>query len=362
MKLYAPKYYTSFKCIGGECPKSCCIGWEIVIDGDTLSTYRGMDGELGEAVINSISHEGGYPHFRLCDSGRCPHLREDNLCRIICECGEDMLSDICREHPRFYNLSSDFCEVGVGLACPVGADLILGTPDHSLCEVGKTDDEVVDEYSREYRLYRLFFDTVCHMAQRSSLRGLIIYTDYHTAHTLPDLLFELSIHPGMKCDIDHAFFLGRAITFGEPKDEEEEIEATLSILSSLEVLDEGYDNKLIAAWESLLANREAAEEYIADNAEKVIRLFEYFLYRHLHGGVEDGSVSARARFALICAMSVMALSLYDGGKDKIRDCAVDFSRNIEYSDSNVETFIDLAESDESFGIGFIIDLLTNKKK
>ena len=61
-------------------------------------------------------------------------------------------------------------------------------------------------------------------------------------------------------------------------------------------------------------------------------------------------------------MSVMALSLYDGGKDKIRDCAVDFSRNIEYSDSNVETFIDLAESDESFGIGFIIDLLTNKKK
>jgi lysine-N-methylase len=312
-----------------------------------------MDGELGEAVRNSISHEGGYPHFRLCEGGRCPHLREDNLCRIICECGDGMLSDICREHPRFYNLSSDFCEVGVGLACPVGADLILGSQDHSLCEVGETDDEAVEEYRKEYGIYRLFFDTVCHIAQCASLRGLIIYTDYHTSHTMPDLLFELSIHPGMKCDIDHAFFLGRAITVDGPKDEVEEIEATLSILSSLEVLDEGYDNKLIAAWESVLANRDAAVEYIADNAERVIRLYEYFLYRHLHGGVEDGSTSARARFALISAISVMALSLRDGGRESIRDCAVDYSRNIEYSDSNIETFIELAEGDERFGIGFL---------
>ena len=361
MKLYAPKYFPAFKCIGGECPKSCCVGWEIVIDEKTLATYQTMDGVLGESVRQSISEDGGYPHFKLCEGGRCPHLRDDNLCRIICECGDDMLCDICREHPRFYNLSSTFCEVGVGLACPVAADLILGSADHSLCEVGETDDEVVEEYAREYELYRLFFDTVCHMAVKSSLRGLVIYTDYHTSHTLPDLLFELSIHPTERLDVDRTHFLGRTVTLDE-SDGDGEIKSMLGILSSLEVLDEGYDKRLIAAWDALLADRETAEEYIADNAEKIIRLYEYFLYRHLHGGVEDGSVSARARFALICAMSVMALSLYDGGKDKIRDCAVDFSRNIEYSDSNVETFIDLEESDESFGIGFIIDLLTNKKK
>ena len=362
MKLYAPKYYPTFKCIGGECPKSCCIGWEIVIDDGTLSRYRKMGGELGEMVRKSIINEGGYPHFRLCEGGRCPHLREDNLCRIICECTEEMLSDICREHPRVYNLSPSFCEVGVGLACPVAADLILGSHDHSLCEVGDTDDEVTKEYEKEYELYRLFFDTVCHMAVSSSLRGLIIYTDYHTSHTLPDLLFELSIHPAARLDVDRAYILGKAITLDEPNDIDGEIKSTLGILSSFEVLDDGYGEELVAAWKHLLADMEHAAEYIADNAEKVIRLCEYFLYRHLHGGVEDGSVSARTRFAIISAFSIMAMSLYHGGSDKIRDCAVDYSRNIEYSDSNVDTFIDLVDGDEVFGIGFIINLLTNGEK
>ena len=118
----------------------------------------------------------------------------------------------------------------------------------------------------------------------------------------------------------------------------------------------------MAAWKSLLSDKDRAAEYITDNAEKVIRLSQYFLYRHLYGGVEDGSVSARARFAILSAFSIMAMSLHHGGRDKILDSAIDYSRNIEYSDSNVETFIDLAESDESFGIRFIIDLLTNKKK
>ena len=50
MKLYAPKYFPNFKCIGGKCTKNCCIGWEIVIDDDTLSTYQTLDGKTGKAI------------------------------------------------------------------------------------------------------------------------------------------------------------------------------------------------------------------------------------------------------------------------------------------------------------------------
>ena len=40
MKLYAPSYYKSFKCIADKCRHSCCIGWEIDIDDDTFEYYK----------------------------------------------------------------------------------------------------------------------------------------------------------------------------------------------------------------------------------------------------------------------------------------------------------------------------------
>ena len=35
MDVY-PNYYDKFKCIANRCKHSCCIGWEIDIDEDTM--------------------------------------------------------------------------------------------------------------------------------------------------------------------------------------------------------------------------------------------------------------------------------------------------------------------------------------
>jgi lysine-N-methylase len=37
MKLRAPKYYLDFACIADRCKHSCCIGWEIDVDADTMA-------------------------------------------------------------------------------------------------------------------------------------------------------------------------------------------------------------------------------------------------------------------------------------------------------------------------------------
>ena len=39
MKLYAPRYYLQFKCIADACRHSCCVGWEIDVDGETMKKY-----------------------------------------------------------------------------------------------------------------------------------------------------------------------------------------------------------------------------------------------------------------------------------------------------------------------------------
>lgn len=43
MKLYAPEYYKNFKCIADKCEHSCCIGWEIDIDEETLKKYENLE-------------------------------------------------------------------------------------------------------------------------------------------------------------------------------------------------------------------------------------------------------------------------------------------------------------------------------
>ena len=102
MKLYAPSYYQDFKCIADRCTHSCCIGWEIDVDSDTLQKYDALSGEYANEIRNSIDRDET-PHFHLCDGERCPHLDARGLCKIILSHGEDALCDICREHPRFYH-------------------------------------------------------------------------------------------------------------------------------------------------------------------------------------------------------------------------------------------------------------------
>ncbi len=142
MKLYAPEYYKDFKCIADRCKHSCCVGWEIDVDENTLEKYKSLEGELGGAIRASIE-DGEVPHFRLCDGDRCPHLTGNGLCKIILGLGEDYICDICREHPRFYNDTSRGKEVGLGIACEEACRLVLTSENYSdIIEIGELDGDV----------------------------------------------------------------------------------------------------------------------------------------------------------------------------------------------------------------------------
>lgn len=118
-----PNYYAKFCCIADKCKHSCCIGWEIDIDEDTMELYNSLEGEFAERIRASI--EGNEPHFILGEGDRCPFLNQDGLCNIICELGEEAICDICYLHPRFSNFYEDFTETGLGLACEEAARIIL---------------------------------------------------------------------------------------------------------------------------------------------------------------------------------------------------------------------------------------------
>ena len=141
MLLRVPDFYDSFRCIAGKCTDTCCIGWEIDIDEKSAKRYEKIKGEYGEILRSGI--EDG--HFKLLPGDRCPFLRRDGRCDMICHLGEDSLCDICREHPRFVEVYGDIMEKGLGLCCEEAVRLLLNAKGTATSPIAFIEREINDE-------------------------------------------------------------------------------------------------------------------------------------------------------------------------------------------------------------------------
>ena len=120
-----PDFYPRFACKAGQCRHSCCRGWEIDVDEDSAAYYRALPGVLGEALRETLAQDAEGWHLTLDGEERCPFLRRDGLCRLICELGEEALCDICALHPRFFEEIGDWELCGLGLSCEAVTALLL---------------------------------------------------------------------------------------------------------------------------------------------------------------------------------------------------------------------------------------------
>lgn len=114
--MIVPNYYHKFSCIADKCRHTCCAGWEIDVDPDSLERYKDIPD------ISSHIKDGSYI---LEAEERCPFLRDDGLCRMILTYGEEMLCNICKDHPRFRNYMGGEEYMGLGLCCEEACRLIL---------------------------------------------------------------------------------------------------------------------------------------------------------------------------------------------------------------------------------------------
>ena len=98
MKLLSVDNYIDFKCLGGECPISCCGGnWQIIVDDDAYNFYISVEGELGEKIRNGIKKVDGINVFELDSKTKdCMFLDENKLCIIQKMLGEDALCYTCK--------------------------------------------------------------------------------------------------------------------------------------------------------------------------------------------------------------------------------------------------------------------------
>lgn len=125
MEHIYPSFYKTFRCSASQCPDNCCFGWGVVVDDDTAAFYESLDTPLGEALRSAMMiDEDGDRIFRM-DSGHCPLLTENNLCRVELELGHEAPCATCRKFPRITQDYGSFIEYGLTLACPEAARMIL---------------------------------------------------------------------------------------------------------------------------------------------------------------------------------------------------------------------------------------------
>lgn len=145
MKEIGPDYLREFHCIAGACKHTCCEGWDIEVDEDSLPRFLSMPD-----IAPEISTEDT-PHIKLLPGDRCPFLDRDGLCEMILRHGEDVLCQICRDHPRFRNYWTDRTELGLGLVCEEAGRLILSreTPLRLVVLSDDGEDETLPEDEAE---------------------------------------------------------------------------------------------------------------------------------------------------------------------------------------------------------------------
>ena len=137
MNTVYPSFYKAFSCIAGACSHSCCKGWEIDIDSATAGKYLNYGGSLGNELRANISSTNDVYSFKLAKNGDCPFLQNNGLCKLILLAGEELLCDICTNHPRFYTFLNDYELAGVGLSCEVSCSLLLDTGSLEFAIEGK---------------------------------------------------------------------------------------------------------------------------------------------------------------------------------------------------------------------------------
>ncbi|MBQ8528236.1 MAG: flagellin lysine-N-methylase [Clostridia bacterium] len=344
MKLVAPSYYERFRCKGKECKNNCCIGWEIDIDKRTLERYGTLRGEIGEKISKSIVKSGDVSHFCLLHNEKCPHLNSDNLCNIILELGEEYLSDICREHPRYYITLGDTVFGGVGLSCEAAAELILS--------------EKTQHGYAEYRAEG-FEPEEC---DGELLKIVLSYKDkllerVETAESLYDLLSRavrvaLRLQgeiDGVKTDLNaftcpkNADFLSEIARIFSSleymKDTLPEIiQSTLSYAKENSASDKKSESISNASLNNglLLTSTEGSLGSGGELYRPLKNLFLYFIDRYLLGAVCDGDGLCAIWFACV---STYLLSLITSAErldyNGLLRLAVQYSEEIEYCEDNV---------------------------
>lgn len=380
MQYTVPHYYKKFRCIAGECPDTCCAGWQIQIDPASLRKYRKIKGPLGNRLKNEINwKESCFRQY----NGRCAFLNENDLCDLYLESGGTRaFCRTCRTYPRHIEEFEGLREISLSLSCPAAADLILncGEPVRFLHAEDEKEDEPYEDF--DFFLFTKLEDArslILRILQdRAHPFSLRAAASLALAHDLQqridknalfeaDSLFDRYSSPGM-----WTWFEARLSALELSEDYTEKRNSTenalFSILDRLEVLRDDWMPYLVDARRTLKnapALQREEERSFSDlfTEQTAEQLLVYFVFTYFCGAVYNADAYGKMKFSFAGMILIRELVRAewlqnpDITRETILRTACRYAREVEHSDKNKFLMEELLADEERFGLENLFSLL-----
>lgn len=345
IKVYAPQYYKEFACIASECRHNCCRGgWLIELDDKTLEFYNSLEGEWGEKIRASLMiDEEGDTCFKLVNN-QCPHLDARGLCGIYGALGEEHMGVVCKEFPRYTLDLGDFIEKGIGLACEEAARLILF--DGSQCDIIELEEtrlsEDLEDIETEY------------VKELIQVRNKIFEIISVEEKSLEDMIKES---------------FKEVLALEDRKDEfiadiksKDMCELIFDIYNNLEVLEENWKDYSFNIREYLDNSKGVSKdikEVIVKNKKMFVKLYRYCIYRYFMKAAYDYNPMDKVKFCVtfVIMFALLLIANKKCDKEAIIEISRVFSRQIEYSEENVEVICEEFLFGDEFSVGNLCNIL-----
>lgn len=357
-----PDYYEKFKCIADKCEDTCCAGWQIVIDEESLEKYKKIKGDYIWKVMSCVDWEEGV--FRQDKAKRCAFLNEKNLCDLYTNAGEESLCKTCREYPRHTEEFDGVREITLSISCPVVAKMLMERLDPvQFITVEKPEEEEKEDFGD--------FDPFLFSILEDARKELIEIIQNREIPIKERAVLVLAMAHDMQGRINRSDMFDCSNVIEKYKTEKARVyihnylaqknrvtEENLTRdmfdkLYELELLRDDWDEVLhktqdmlfFTLQESYAKLRKDFVDWKKENPDIDIHLEQilvYFLFTYFPGAVYDGLVFAKVQMAVYCTWMIELLWMakwLSGGKsitiEEMTRLAYRFSREVEHSDSNL---------------------------
>ena len=362
-----PDYYEEFKCIADKCEDTCCAGWQIVIDKESLQKYKKVRGNFRKRMLGSVNWLQGT--FRQDKDKRCAFLNENNLCDLYLAQGKNGFCKTCREYPRHTEEFEGVREITLSLSCPEVARIVMNrTEPVAFISREEDGDEEFDDF--DPFLYSVLEDARKEMLgilQDRSLtvaeRAVLVLGMAHdmqgrmNRRELFDCMTVIDKYTGDRALAFARKYLDRA----DVKERENGLAPVMfTHLYKLELLREEWGVLLDETRDLLYGDRDAYRQIRAEFAAyqkadgavdiHLEQLLVYFLFTYFPGAVYDGEIYAKAQLAVYSAWMIWELWMARWLKnektldlEEMTELVYRFSREVEHSDVNLKTIEKIME-------------------
>lgn len=406
MRYCKPDYYDDFQCLAGDCPDTCCAGWQIYIDEDSLERYEQVEGPFGNRLKNSIDWQEGA--FFQCGR-RCAFLNEQDLCDLYAELGEDALCETCTRYPRHIEEFEGLRELSLSLSCPEAARIMLEKREKTTFITWETEEEETsfEEDEMDFLLFTWLEDA------REVILGIVqnrkLTLDYRMQLILAMAKeIQQQLDDGQGFEIEETIETYRQYTsfYGEDrvdqisgdgltgeKSDAERIVSTLCnqltaennhndyhsrcqefrIFQEMELLRSEWGELLKKVWNTLYASGEKNYERIKTGFSAFCRTFGgerdgsrweeigeqllvFFVFTYFCGAVYDEWIESKIRLSVFSVTWIRELCMYrylEKGQQlsmqDIIEMAWHYAREVEHSDENLGILEEALSSSAEFG-------------